>query len=267
MDLKKYNEKLLAILGTLAVVGLATVLLGSLFFFIVEQFGRNNNQGREGVVVDQNQVVDTSTFSFSQQISVLEPYQLDTLQPIFLIPIGQKNQKSKINRTAAAGLNFDSKQYLSSDYAYSSFYGLYNNFVLIDYSKDLKTPIFDTKIAISEWAYLKIDSSKLILFKGTNRDLNKDGILNEDDFQSLFVFNVNTLEVRELTFENQTVQSFSPLKKTSKIYVRTGKDINGDGRFQFNVEPTDLYFYDAATGESETLVPDEIKSKIQKILN
>ena len=114
---------------------------------------------------------------------------------------------------------------------------------------------------------MKIDSVQLILFKGTDTDLNRDGKLNDDDFQSLFVFDVKTLKTKELKFENQTVRNFEPLSKTSKIYVRTGRDINGDKKFDYYDEPTDLYFYDVATGESETLVPENIKKTIQDILN
>ncbi len=267
MNLQKYNQRLLAIIGTLAVLGLLLLIFIGLFDFIERQMRRSNRSDNvSGIVIDQNQVIDTSAFEFVQEISILEPHQLDSAKPVFIIPIGQIDQKNKLSKLLPAGMAFDSYSY-TEDYFYSSYTGLYNNFVLIDYTRNIKQPIFNSKIALTEWAYMKVDTSQIILFKGTDQDLNKDGRLNDDDFQSLFVFNVGTLETKELRFDNQTVRDFEPLKKTSKIYVRTGKDINANKKFDSYTEPTDLYFFDVATGESETLVPEEIKKKIQDILS
>ena len=196
----------------------------------------------------------------------MEPYQLDSAHPVFIIPIGQKDQKTERIKVLSAGLSLTSADYFD-DYYYSSFSGLYNNFVFIDYIRNIKMALFDKKMAFTDWAYMKVDATQLILFMGTDRDINKDGVLNDDDFQSLFVFDVAKRKLKELKFENQTVRSFEPLSKTSKIYVRTGRDINSDNKFDDYKEPTDLYFYDVATGEKETLVPEDVKSKIQGILN
>lgn len=265
-DLNKYNQRLLAIIGTLVCVGLVILIVIGVMEFSSNFEWRDRSSGTEsGIVIDQNQVIDTTVFNFSQEISILEPYQPDTTKPVFIIPIGQKDQTTKRIKVLASGIGFSS--YEVEDYYYSSFSGLYNNFVLIDYLRDIRVPIFDRKIALTEWAYMKIDDTQLIIFKGTDNDINDDGRLNDNDFQSLFIFNVATLQTKELSFKNQTVRDFEPLKMTSKIYVRTGKDINLDKQFDYKTEPTDLYFYDVATGESETLVPQDIKKKIYEILN
>lgn len=265
VNLPKYNQRLLAILGTLAVITLAVIMVVGAVIFISDLIPRRlTPRTPSGIVIDQDQVVDTSAFSFSQEISILEPYQLDSASPVFIIPIGQKDQRTRRTSIRTGGLSFSGQ---AEDYIYSSFSGLYNNFVFIDYTRDIKRPVFDSKIALTEWAYMKVDSSQLILFKGTDKDVNKDGRLNDDDFQSLYVFDIATIEVKELRFENQTVREFEPLSMTSKIYVRTGIDLNGDKEFSYYNEPTDLYFYDVATGDSETLVPLDVKKEIQDILN
>jgi len=267
--LNRYNQRLLAIIGTLALVGLFLIIAGIVYEFVSSELrsNRQRNLRNNGVVIDQNQVIDTSAFTFTQQISILQPYQLDSTKPVFIIPIGHKNQKSKRFSIAQADGRLISSYTTTSDYYYSNFSGLYNNFVLIDYTREIKMPVFKSKVAITDWAYMKIDSTQLILFKGTNKDLNEDGQLNKEDFQSLFILNVKTVKIRELSFENQTVREFSPLNKTSKIYVRTGRDIDKNNFFDYGTEPTDLYFYDVTTGENETLVPDSVKLIIQNILN
>jgi len=260
MNIQKYNQRLLAILGSLAVVMIVSAVI-----FISDLIPRKRRASTpSGIVINENQVVDTNAFSLKQEISIMEPYQLDSASPVFIIPIGQKDQTTRRTKVLTGGLSFSGEV---EDYYYSSFTGLYNNFVLIDYTRDIKRPVFDSKIALTEWAYMKVDNSQLILFKGTANDLNQDGRLNDDDFQSLYVFNIATLEVKELSFDNQTVREFEPLSKTSKIYVRTGIDLNGDKTFSYYSEPTDLYFYDVATGESETLVPEDVKREIQSILS
>lgn len=265
-DLNKYNQKILAIIGTTIIVGFAILIIVGIVTLISTLFFENRPLRDEGIVIDKNQIVDTRISTFSQNISILEPYQLDTALPVFLIPIGQKDQETKRSEVFTAGISFSTYETVE-DYYYSSFTGLFNNFVLIDYVRNIRIAIFTKKIAVSEWAYIKIDSIKLILFKGTDTDINKDRLLNEEDFQSLFVYSVSDLKIKELKFDHQTVLSFEPLKMTSKIYVRTGKDINYDKKFNSYKEPTDLYFYDIANGEKETLVPENIKKQIQNILN
>lgn len=264
-DIQKYNQRLLAIIGTLALGALVIAILASLAEVIGDLFPSQNNNNDSGIVVDQNQIIDTTSFSFNQNISILEPYMPDSTKPLFIVPIGQKDQTTKKMEMITSGFRFSSDEI--EDFHYSSFDGLFNNFILVDYERDIKMPVFKTKIAITEWAFMKIDDSQLILFKGTNKDSNKDGLLNDNDFQSLFILNIQSLQTKELHYKNETVLSFEPLNRTSKIYVRTGKDFNQDKAFEYNKEPTDLYFYDVSTGESETLIPANIKEEIQKVLS
>lgn len=269
INLDTYNKRLLAILGTVVGFGIIIIILiliAGTTYELVRNINHDKKKSNHGIIVNQNKVIDTTTHSVHQELSILEPYQLDTISPVFIVPIGQKNQTSKNIKIQQAGLAFGSGSY-SKNYEYSNFNGLYNNFVLIDYTKNFQKELFSKKVALTEWAYLKIDETKLIVVKGTDSDTNEDGILNKNDFQSLFVFNLDNLELKTLKFKNQTVRSFEPLKMTTKIYVRTGKDLNNDKSFKSYKEPTDLYFYDVTTGEYETLIPKNVKEKIQGILN
>lgn len=266
MNLIKYNQRLLAIIGTMVLVGFGTGLIGLLIAGIVQLLpdGRDFDRRTEGVVIDKNRVVDTTLTSFVQNISIEKPYQLDSARPVFLIPIGQRDNRTSKNKIQQGGLSFN---YASKGYKYESYSGLYNNFVFIDYDRGIRMPIFKTKIAITDWAYMEIDSAQLILFQATDKDLNNDGQLNSSDFQDLFVFEIRDQELRKFSFDHQTVMSFEPLNKTSKLYVRTGIDMNRDKEFYSNEEPTDLYFYDVITGESESLIPEKTKKEIQNILS
>lgn len=199
-DLNKYNQRLLAIIGTLILLTIVVLLISGIIAFLYSLNFNKKPRRANGIVINQNQVVDTSTSVLSQNISILEPYQLDSALPVFIIPIGQKDQKTERTKVLTAGMSFSESEYIT-DYYYSSFSGLYNNFVLIDYVRDIKMPLFNKKIALTEWAYMKVDSTQLILFKGTDKDLNGDGLLNDDDFQSLFVFEVASKKLKELSLK------------------------------------------------------------------
>lgn len=264
MNLQKYNQWLLSVLGSLAIIGLLVILFAAIIELVPSR-SYTPEIADQGIVINQNRVVDTSNYSFVQEISIQKPYQLDTSKAVFLVPISQKDQKTRRLTFITGGIGFGKSSV--KNYHYSSYIGLYNNFVLIDYTRNVRLPIFKSKIALTEWAYMEVNNSQLILFLGTNKDMNKDGVLNDDDFQSLFVFDMNTLRIKELEFKNQTVREFEPLRMTSKIYVRTGRDLNKDGVFDSRKEPSDLYFYDVSTEQSETLVPEEVKRQVQEILS
>ena len=136
----------------------------------------------------QNQQItdgDSTEFRRTQAVSFNEPFQLDTAQAKFVIPVGQVNLKSEENRSFGSGSEL---KYSSYDFRYESHYGLYNNFIYYNYTSKSIKKIFNERIAITQWAFLKNDTIEVLLFKGTTSDDNADNRMDSDDYQTLFAF-------------------------------------------------------------------------------
>ena len=166
--LTKYNQKLLAIIGTTIVGGavLAIVIgIGGLIISAIDFGGGTDN----GIQIRNNRAnqTDSTVIIRTQAITFNDPIQLDTAQAKFIIPVGHVNLETEERIKIESGSGI---KYSNTEYRYDSYYGLFNNFIFYDYKSDFKAKIFNNKIAITHWSYLRIDSNELLLFKGTKND-------------------------------------------------------------------------------------------------
>lgn len=259
--LTKYNQKLLAIIGTTIVGGAALALIlgiGGLIISAIDFGGgtdnaiqiRNNPTGQ----ADSTEIIRTQAITFNS------PIQLDTAQAKFIIPVGQVNLETeeRIKIESGGGI-----KYSNSEYRYDSYYGLFNNFIFYDYQPDFKAKIFNNKIAITHWSYLRIDSNELLLFKGTKNDINSDNQLDYSDYQSLFVYYISDKKLIEYDFKSSTVLGFEPMQKTNLISIKVGIDKDIDLEYESRSEPQEIMTLNVLTREVNGLVSEKMKEEIQ----
>jgi len=260
--LKRYNQKLLAIIGTTIIVLAAVLLIIGLFALIVSIID-SNRDGDTGIQIRNNPIQNDSdsTFVRTQQITFQDIVSLDTNGFNFLIPVGQVNLENPEKLKIRSGSGFE---FSSSKFYYDSYYGLYNNFILFEYPINKKTKIFDQKVAITYWANVKSRDVELVLFKGTGTDSNSDGIINTDDFQSIYAYFISDKKLIEYTFNGKTVVSFEPMNKTDLISVKVGIDKNEDNEFDSYSEPQEVLILDVRTRKIQNVIAPEMMNEIQK---
>ncbi|MGK0379765.1 MAG: hypothetical protein ACJA1Z_003593 [Patiriisocius sp.] len=263
--LTRYNQKLLAIIGTTVIVaaGLALIIgLGGLIISLID-FSNSDDNG----IRIQNPTAttnDTAEFVRTQEVSFNAPFQLDTAQTKFLITVGQVNLKTdeKIRFESGSGL-----KYSSNEYRYHSYYGLFNNFVYLDHSKNLSRKLFEEQVAITHWAFLKNDTIEVLLFKGTSTDDNSDNQMDSEDYQSLFAYYLNDSQLKKYDFEDKTVLNFDPMNKTDLVSIELGIDKDKDFDFERTSEPQVISALNIRTRKIEPIITDDIKNEIQSIID
>ena len=257
--LKRYNQKLLAILGTatlVVIVGIIGVGLVAGTITLISTFENDN----EGIQIRNDEQSDKDILLRTQGITFQEPIQLDTTKSNFLIPVGQVNLQTPKNIENA-------RVNISKDYYASPYRRLYNNFILYNSKTGKRTHIFQKKIAVTDWSFFKIEETELLLFKGTTKDYNKDNLFNENDFQSLFVYSLQDNKLTKHEFKNKTVLSFEFMNKTNHIYIKLGIDKNKDFNFDPETEPQEIYLLNTETNKIENLISAEMQNNIQKIID
>lgn len=261
--LTRYNQKLLAVIGTtvLVITGLAVLIgIGGFIISLIASNDTNNT----GVIVQDNPKIesDSSEYIRVQEISFGSPIQLDSAQSKYLISVGQVNLETPEN------VEFEpSRSYNFSKVSYPSRYGLFNNFVYTDFSNNTNEKIFDYQVALTRWVYIKQDSNEAILFKGTSSDDNNDKQMNSNDYQSIFAFYLDDLQLIEYHFENQTVIKFKAMEKTNLVSIQLGIDKNKDFEFDSSTEPQVITSLNLSSRKIEKLVSPELQSDIQKIID
>lgn len=143
--LTRYNQKLLAIIGTtvIAVAGLTLLIgLGALLYSIVDFSDPEDNGIRVRNVAATSP--DSTEIIRTQEVTFNAPLQLDTAKAKYLIAVGQVNVESDRNTGFGKGGGL---KYSSGGYRYQPHYDLFNNFIYLDYAKDLQHKLFDKQVA------------------------------------------------------------------------------------------------------------------------
>ena len=254
-NLQQYNQKIVAIIGTVIIGAGILVLLGGIIsslFFNFNFGGANHNNGiqLENHLLKEEEKIE-------QVISYDTPLQLDTAQSKFIVPIGFVNLESK----EEAGFLMSRSKYGKRFYS-----GLYSNFIYFDYKTEDRIQLFNEKVIITEWSFVKKDSIELILFKGVNKDSNQDNKLDSDDAKSLFVYYIKDKELKTYSFENKIVLNYELMPKTNLISLSLGVDLNKDHHFDSRKEPKEIKLLRIDTKQVEELVSSEIHKNIESLL-
>jgi hypothetical protein len=263
--LTRYNQKLLAIMGTAILVTAAVLLIAGLGGLIISLINTDSDND-SGIQIKNNSDAQTDSLEIirTQAITFNSEYQLDTAKALYLIPVGQVNLEKEERMKLEGGSGFE---YASSDYSYEYHYGLYNNFVLFNDDTGQKIKLFNEKVAITDWRYLKFDEAEVLLFKGTKTDYNRDKLLDEKDYQGLFAYFIHNEELVEFNFDSKTVLEFERMKKTDLVSIKLGVDKNKDFEFDRSTEPLEIIVLNAKSKKIDDLISAEMKAEIQHIVD
>ena len=235
-----YNQKILAIIGTLLII----ILIGSTIIIcgliISDTFKQKNNQNitDNSITINNNDSKISEAEEMNQKITVESPKLIDSLNKLYIIPISQVNVENKSNGNyREPELLVIRKGYYKSKNKYYRYSGEYNNIVVYSETKELTKIIFKNKIYISEFNNIEFNSGHYLLIKGSINDTNKDGKLNEDDLQVLYLYNLNSEQLKKYEFENLSYVDYNLIFDANKIILRYAIDENKNGSINYLQEP------------------------------
>jgi len=264
--IKNYNQKLLAILGTIVVL-MAIVGLISISVFAIDEIGRsfrNNNQD-DGILSDEKIEELQKENKRQQLISYETPRLVDTINLVYIIPVSHKtlNSAEYIKDEEVLGL-LDMRGSYKSDKRYSrKYYGNFNNLLIYDYKNHSVDKLFTDRINFGsiQTEYFKDDI--LVLFKASTKDSFKDGVINLQDYKSLFIYSLNNKDLREVSIENTDIYHVNVVENSKDLIISFGIDYNNDGKFDEYSEPTLIKKYDYKSGKLIDIVSQEMNNELQ----
>ncbi len=253
--LTRYNQKLLAIIGTsILIVGLIS-LLGATYSYISPLFRSSSLTTQDGVDIIQ----ESDTISQLQLVNIDKLIPLDTSKSNFLVPISQYRIMDVMEINI-----LDNNKYRSSKFELRNYTsGVLNNFVYIDYKKNIREIIFKNKLAIIYWSYFRNDVSELLLFKVMGDDTNNDGTLNSKDKNNLYVFDIKNLNLIPFELKEMDIIEFYPLNNTNIIGISTIEH----NKKNSNNDKTEILGFDTETLKLVPIISQSMKDELQEILD
>lgn len=265
--IKNYNQKLLAALGTvlllIAIIGLGIIILevGS---DIYRSLKRNDQIG--GIISDDGVKELQDENKRKQLISYDSPTLVDTINSIYVIPV------SHITLDKAEGinglLNYESALPATryGTQVSNEFYGQFMNLLIYDERKGEAKQLIDNRINFEKYEIKYFEDDVFILFKASDKDSHKDGIVDLRDLTSLFLYSLKEGKLYNIGLENRAIKSYDFVNDSKDLLIQFGIDHNNDGSFNAYNEPVDIKKYVFETGNLEDVINNNIDQNLQKLL-
>jgi hypothetical protein len=262
--LQKYNNVIFAVFGTL---GIILGLFG--LFEILKQYYFEN--GSNNAVISTETIEKLANKNQLRQLLDLNvPIVLDTSKGLYLFPITQKTLSQPIKRNEIS-TDFYEKVPVSSikpqvTLSTKLWYGNYNNLIISENCNSKFHLIFDFRISVNRVDYLNEPSHPILVISGSTDDSNKDNVLTSEDMQILFIYDINNSRLTKLTLDNYSALEYVYVAKINKLIIRYGFDLNKDGKYDYEREPTILKSYEISSDKFESVIDSTIMDKASAIL-
>ena len=268
--IKNYNQKLLAILGTLGALFLVIALIAFISIIIKEHRDYSSyNDVETGILSDEKIEKLQKENKRLQVISYETPKLIDTLKSVYIIPVSHKmlNQKEDINGVLNGFVGASGEHYASSDNRYSNgFYGAYNNVIIYNQNNQINKKLFDKRVNFNTIHTEYFDNDILLLIQASEKDTYKDGVINLEDFKSLYIYSFKQKEMKKVSIEGMDVFNYKFLNNSTDLIIEFGIDKNSDGQYQSYNEPIVIKTYDFKSGTLSDIIDNQTHSDLQKTL-
>jgi len=263
---KNYNQKILAILGTLAIVLIIVSILGIGGIAISELLRFNNDDDIETGILSDEKIEELQKENKREQvISYENPKLIDTLNSVYIIPVSHKNLNEAENINGLLSIRKGS--YESEDSRYSRrFYGSYNNLIIYNQKNEITKKLFNKRVNFNDIKVEYFNDNILLLFKVAEKDTYKDGVINLSDFKSLYLYSLTGKKLIKIENDEMDIVSYKFLNESKDLIISFGIDKNGDGKYEDLNEPTIIKKYNYKTEKLTDIIGEKTNSELQKML-
>lgn len=254
-----------------ALFGTIGIIIG--LFGLVEIVKQSNLLNiNNNAVISSQEIEKTADKNQIRQILDLNmPIILDTSSNLYIFPISQKTLTRSINRNE---IYTDFYEKIPNNAAMPQvslstklWYGDYNNFVISENIGSNNHLVFNFRVSVNRLDYLNIPDQPLLLMSGSRKDSNKDKLFTTVDLQELFIYDVGSQKLSIVALDNATVMEYSYISNLDILVIKYGIDINKNGVFDYEREPTTLRKYSIKNTESILILDETILNKALDILN
>lgn len=271
---KNYNQKLLALFGTLAVILIVVAILGVIVEFIANNriFSRNT----QGLLAD-DKVENLNQENLRQQIISYEsPWLVDTLQSVYIIPVTIKTLKKpeNTNRNTYAALQQEdiddvSLSSMKRDKGYQSyktFSGNYANLIVYNPMTETVKPIFDKRVFIGKVDAYYFKDDILLVFYTAEKDIDENGVIDLQDARNLSIYSMNTEALTNINDGDNTIYSSVFIENSKDLLIEFTLSQYKNNQFDAYQSPRKIMRYSYDSHKLTNIIPDQIQAAIQKLV-
>ncbi len=266
--IKKYNQKLLAILGTIAII-FGIIGLIRITSELIGNFQVRNFEKEKGILTDEKIQELQKEKKREQIISYHNPRLIDTLNQIYILPVSHKNlNKAESIPEGVLGVVRKSGNYdVERDSRYSRrYYGDFNNLIIYDKINETSEKLFKKRINFDKIRTEYFKDDIIVTFKASEKDTYKDGVINLMDKKDLYLYSIKEKRLIKIADEKLDVFSYIFANNNKDLFIRFGIDKNNDGKYSDINEPTIIKKFDYRKEKLTDIVNETMNIELQKTL-
>lgn len=267
--IKNYNQKILAVLGTIAII-FALIALFSFIFFSISDYRRYNYDDDDSGILSEEKIEELQKENKREQvISYKTPKLIDTLNQVYMIPVSHKtlNEPEEIDTKTLALLSSSNDYNLESDQRYSrSYYGDFNNIIIYNQDTGTTKKLFDGRVNFNDIEVEYFSDDIFLLFTVAEKDTHKDGVINLRDLKSLYMYSIKEKTIKRIDKIGMDVYSYKFLNNSKDLIISFGVDKNDNGKYEEHNEPILLKRYSFKTNKLIDVIGEKTNAELQKVL-
>ncbi|MDH5610181.1 MAG: hypothetical protein OEY56_11955 [Cyclobacteriaceae bacterium] len=269
--LTRYNQRLLAITGTmvLATVGILILTGGIVLAVELTREYSHSQQTDNDITLAKEAKKGDSTIIRDQEITFQSPQLIDTVQAIYLIPVSQVNLKNpeeidSDNFQQLLDLGSSGSRKFRYGYRYT---GTYNNLIVYRQQQASLEAVFNKKTSISSYQNVTIHAHQYLLIEGNTADTNGDKKLSADDLKSFFVYDLATKELKVFSVKSMGLVDFYVTHGSDEIILRFAKDKDLNGEINKYEEPVYLKKLSLSSFVMTDLIDQQTLTNLQRLID
>jgi len=265
--IKNYNQKVLALVLTsllaFAVIGLISLVV--FLFSEVFNFSRNSTSYTpEGIQVDESAQNTSANDAYKLHVTYNFPVLADTINQLYIIPVGHKSQYDLENMLTKKGRFSNSSSSSTDSYSYYT-QESYINILIYDAKNSKTEKLFKQQIYIGQYDTYYEKEDVLIVFEAAEKDSNKDGLLTMADQTSLFFYSLATKTMKRAKMEGETVLQYSYNPKFKNAIIRFGQNPGDRVEKESEINPGTLTKYDYTSDILSKINDNQLNTELETL--
>jgi hypothetical protein len=272
--IKNYNQKILALVGTLSVVLLVLfIIMMTSEVWSHFDIGYHHNNTPSGLLSDDN-VENLNQENLRKQIISYEsPWLIDTLNTAYIVPVSiqtlKKPEEIVIADDGLMSLMDTSPDFSRSKRGYYNtkhFEGNYANLILYKPLENKTQSLFSKRILIGSVRVYYFKDDILLVFYSAEKDTNKDGIIGLDDIRNLCVYSLNKGTLKKISDGDNSVEDYQFIEDSKDLLVEFQLNQYKKTQFKNSRIPGKIMKYGYDSQELANIIPQKIQDDMQKLV-
>ncbi|GGK69965.1 hypothetical protein ACD591_03725 [Rufibacter glacialis] len=264
--LTTYNQRLLAIIGTLIVGSLLVIVLIGVFLLGSDLFrSRSSDDSEESSSRDSFSLRTSATrpeeTKKQQTVTFESPDLLDSAKQLYLIPVSMTNPDQENDTDTYTEIV--TSEVSSSRSEYRNYQGTYRNIIIYNQPAGNNQVVFNKLVHINDFRSYQLKGNYFLLIKASAQDTDKNGSLNNNDLQAFYLYDVEAKQLQEISFPHMGLKEYTILHGSDEISLTFGVDQNQNGKLR--EEPTVLKKYSLTTRNATDLLDTRLVKQLQQI--